>query len=470
MHLPRFISALLRITARLADDLVQQLRDSALSVPFIRGVGIMVFGVIGVFGELLMLSYQREAESESRAIMTAHAANLRARVDRELNAVMFLSNGLSSYLAVRHDHLDSHELNSILANLYGTSRHIRNFGIAVGYRARYVYPLAGNEKLLGTDYTQVPEQWPAMQRAVASVHGTLAGPVTLIQGGSGFIYRLPVFVDEAYWGMVSTVIDTNPFFTAAFGEFNSQNHEFAIRGRDGLGVTGDVFWGDPEIFSDPDAVQIESEVPNGKWVYAVRTSAASAFKWFHWPMRGAIWLLAALAGAITATLLLQRAELARHAGFDSLTGLPNRRLLDDRLEQAVCRHERQENDLIGVLFIDLDGFKAINDEFGHKAGDVALRIAAQRIREEVRLSDTVARWGGDEFVVVVEDADDMLMQHLSERLRESVARPFEAVGTTLQLSASIGMALLAAATATPDALLELADRRMFEEKKHKKRA
>ena len=82
----------------------------------------------------------------------------------------------------------------------------------------------------------------------------------------------------------------------------------------------------------------------------------------------------------------------------------------------------------------------------------------------------MARWGGDEFVVVVEDADEALLQHLSLRLRQSLAQPFDAAGRSLQLAASIGMALLSAAAATPEMLLELADRRMFEEKQRKKRS
>lgn len=470
MHSPGFISAWLRKLRRMPGDCLQFLHDGAWSTPFAAGIGVLVFGLIGALGELLLLSYQREAESENRAILTAHAANLRARVDRELNAVMYLSSGLSAYLAVRHDRLDDQELAQILARLYGASRHIRNFAIATGYQVSHVYPLAGNERVIGTDYTRLPQQWPAIQRAVASGRGTLAGPVDLIQGGRAFIYRLPIFVDDGYWGMFSTVIDTDAFFAAAFAEFELDAHDFAIRGQDGKGMAGDVLWGNPAIFSDPDVVRIESEVPNGKWVYAVRSHVSPVFTWSVWLLRGGGWLLAALGGAVVAMLLIQRARLARHAGLDSLTGLPNRRLLDDRLEQAMRRHVRSEADLIGVLFIDLDGFKAINDDYGHKAGDVALRVAAQRIREEVRLSDTVARWGGDEFVVVVEDADEALLQNLSLRLRQSLAQPFDAAGRSLQLAASIGMALLSAAAATPEMLLELADRRMFEEKQRKKRS
>lgn len=465
-----FTTSLGRLLGRLVQDPIQCLRDSTNSAAFARGIGVLIFVAIGVFCELLLMAHAREAEMQNHAQSSAYANNLRARIDRELNAVLFLSSGLSSYLVVRHDQLDPYELNRILANLYGSSRHIHNFSIAVGYRVRYVYPLQGNEKALGMDYTQMPTQWPAVQRAIESVRGTLAGPIDLVQGGTGFIYRVPVFVKDEYWGMVSTVINKNSFFTAAFDELRSDRYQFAIRGKDGLGAVGDVFYGDPAVFTDPTAIQVESEVPNGKWIYAVRTKELPGNTGVEWMLHAAGWLVAALLGMAAAKLLLQRAELARHAGFDSLTGLPNRRLLDDRLEQAVRRHERQESDSIGVLFIDLDGFKAINDDFGHKAGDAALHAAAQRIRSEIRLSDTVARWGGDEFVAVIEGTNEDFMQALSLRLRERIELPFEYEGRTFQISASMGMALLSPTAATSEALLELADQRMFKDKQQRKSA
>ncbi|MBS1154526.1 MAG: diguanylate cyclase [Proteobacteria bacterium] len=470
MYFRKFNSSLRRLLERYASAPMQRLREKTFSAPFARGVGVLVLAAIGLSCELLLMFHARENEAENRVVTAAYASNLRARADRELNAVLFLSSGLSSYLVVRHDQLDSLELYRILANLYGSSRHIRNFSIAVGYRAKYVYPLRGNEKVLNIDYTKLPAQWPEVARAIASVRGTLTGPVDLVQGGSGLIYRVPVFVDDSYWGLLSTVINPDSFFASAFDELRSERYEFAIRGKDGLGTAGEVFYGDPAVFADSEAIQIESEVPNGKWIYAVRAKTLPGSSVFNWLLRLSGWLLAALTGLATTTLLLQRVELARHAGFDSLTGLPNRRLLDDRLEQAVQRHERETGGRIGVLFIDLDGFKAINDEHGHKAGDAALRTAAQRIREEIRLSDTVARWGGDEFVAVIEEANEALMQYLSHRLRHCIEQPFEYNGVTFRMSASIGTAMLSSATATAEALLQLADRHMFENKQQRRSA
>ena len=98
-----------------------------------------------------------------------------------------------------------------------------------------------------------------------------------------------------------------------------------------------------------------------------------------------------------------REEEARFLAYhDTLTGLPNRRLLDDRLRQAVFLAQRRDA-RVAVMVVDLDRFKQVNDELGHRAGDVVLREAAQRIAGCVRKADTLARHGGDEFVVVIPD-------------------------------------------------------------------
>ena len=163
-------------------------------------------------------------------------------------------------------------------------------------------------------------------------------------------------------------------------------------------------------------------------------------------------------------VLRQRSELARHAGLDSLTNLPNRRLFDDRMEQALRRHSRHAGGQIAALFMDLDGFKQINDRYGHKAGDLVLRTVAARIRDEVRVGDSVARWAGDEFAVIIEEADETQVVQLIERLRSRIALPFAVGGAMLSVKASIGAAFYPDEAASSTLLLELADQRMYEEK------
>jgi diguanylate cyclase (GGDEF)-like protein len=137
-------------------------------------------------------------------------------------------------------------------------------------------------------------------------------------------------------------------------------------------------------------------------------------------------------------------ELAHEAFHDPLTGLPNRALIMDRLEQALARARRQ-NSPVAVLFLDLDDFKAVNDTFGHAAGDKLLRAVSTRLSTVIRESDTVGRLGGDEFVVLVEGASlDADPEVVAERIRDVLAAPFRLPGRqelVVTTSASIGIAV-----------------------------
>ena len=161
-----------------------------------------------------------------------------------------------------------------------------------------------------------------------------------------------------------------------------------------------------------------------------------------------------------------QAQLQFQALHDQLTGLANRELLHRRLAQALAaaaRHQRP----IALFFLDLDGFKAINDQLGHLAGDAVLVEVARRIRPVVRLSDTVARFGGDEFVVLCEDIDSSGALRVAERLRAVVRQPCAGVAGGFALTASVGVAVHDPdGTPGPEAatLVEQADAAMYRSK------
>jgi diguanylate cyclase (GGDEF)-like protein len=158
-------------------------------------------------------------------------------------------------------------------------------------------------------------------------------------------------------------------------------------------------------------------------------------------------------------------ELEHLAAHDTLTGLPNRLLLFDRLHQAVARAGRTRA-LLAVLFCDLDGFKAVNDDHGHEVGDRLLAETAVRLRQSVRPADTVARYGGDEFVVLCEElADGDAAQVLAARILGALERPFlvGVDGGPVSVSSSIGIALSAGGSG-PEELLRVADAAMYRAK------
>jgi diguanylate cyclase (GGDEF)-like protein/PAS domain S-box-containing protein len=159
------------------------------------------------------------------------------------------------------------------------------------------------------------------------------------------------------------------------------------------------------------------------------------------------------------------AELARQALQDPLTGLPNRRLLQDRVTMALERAARDGGACVAMLVADLDGFKRVNDTLGHGAGDDLLRQAAARLQANLRGADTVARLGGDEFAVLCEAALGDAVGAVAGRVARSFAAPFEVDGHRLLVSASIGIAVADGGHATMATLLQDADAAMYRAKR-----
>lgn len=161
----------------------------------------------------------------------------------------------------------------------------------------------------------------------------------------------------------------------------------------------------------------------------------------------------------------QESERERHLAYhDMLTGLPNRALLHEAQQKAISHAKRTQQQL-AMMFLDLDGFKAVNDQLGHATGDLLLTAVADRLRACLRLSDTIARFGGDEFAVLVTGFEDTSVpEALARKLIDALAHPFVLRGQKFSLSASVGIALYPADGRDPDTLLANADKAMYQAK------
>ena len=172
--------------------------------------------------------------------------------------------------------------------------------------------------------------------------------------------------------------------------------------------------------------------------------------------------LGALALVSDITASRQSSELMwQQANFDNLTGLPNRHMFQDRLRQEIKKAAREDL-FLALLFIDLDGFKQVNDTLGHALGDQLLAEAAQRIAACVRASDTLARLGGDEFTIILSGLDHVSsIERVAQNVISNLCQPFVLDGESAYISASVGISLYPTDAQEPEALLRHADQAMY---------
>lgn len=391
--------------------------------------------VLMVFHFLIQLQNQKYQADESLAA-AAYGNLLRTEVDRELNSLLFISNGIASYISVYQNELQPSKIQALLKDLWHRAKHVRNLGVAVNYKLTYVYPEHNNRKILGVDFRDLPQQWPKVKQAVDTKKGVLDGPIQLIQGGRGIVYRYPIFIDNQYWGIISTVIDTDEFLRSAFSNAPKHSQPFAIRTAD----RKEVFYGDPALFSDKATFRQISLVPDGQWEWAIKMPATHAhMQILIFRILSAI--ISVLLGLLVFYFLKERYRLAEYAMLDSLTHLPNRRLLNDRMDVAFYAAKRFSK-LMAIMAIDVDHFKKINDTYGHDFGDEVLRIVADAISATLRNEDTVSRVGGDEFIVLLKEiSTSKSVVYIAEKLKATFNQPMSVFGQEITVQLSIGIAI-----------------------------
>lgn len=426
--------------------------------------------LVAIFSFLLFFStFQAFINSEIKGIKAQEsieianfAETLKIKINRELNAIIFLTDGISSYFSVYHEALDDNSVNAILAELYNKSKHVRSFGLAVGYRIKNIYPIAGNLKAINLDYREVPEQWIEVQKAVATKAGVLDGPINLVQGGKGLIYRYPIFINNQYWGMVSSVIDTKSFMQAVFGSGADDKYKFAVRLIHAENQA--MLYGSETLFNNKNAFITQSEVPNGKLEWAVvklvDKEPAHILK-----LKVMGWVISLLFAGTLFLLVKDRQALATEASSDSLTGIANRRSITKKLEHAL-EYANKHQKLIVIMLLDVDNFKRINDVYGHDFGDEVLKVVSKTISNVIRDGDTLSRIGGDEFVILLNDIESIEDGSvIANKIIEIFQKPVLINNRLLQVGLSIGLA-----TSSPDynevvrGLMKKADIALYEAK------
>lgn len=448
-------------------------KEPRLTILLVGLVSAML--VIGATEIIADLAQQNQLE-RVRSQTLSKLSTLRARLEGEMHSTLHLTRGLTAYVAI-HPEVDSDEFTKLASEITFIGRNIRNIGLARNNKITHMFPLAGNEAALGLDYEKNEKQWPAVKKAIDLKGTVVAGPVELIQGGTAFVARTPIYTRPGvsgildkhkpqYWGITSIVIDMPRFFHSSGIHQNSNEIEFAIRGADSLGAEGDMIIGHKKIFEPHnEAVNQPVLLPNGSWQIAAIPKGG----WQEaidplWLPRLSGWLIGVFIGILIGALARAREINRSLALHDHLTGLPNRRLLEDRLEQMIATSNRDQLSF-AILYIDLDDFKQVNDQYGHKTGDGLLIEITHRMKSSVRNTDTVARIGGDEFIILISNAESRTeVQRVISLLKHNLSGTTMIEGHQVALQASIGVTFFPVDGLNLDELLKSADRQMYAEK------
>lgn len=236
--------------------------------------------------ELTAQQQQLHEQNLQQEHLADKANQVRTLLEYELNSTFHLATGLVSYIQSKGGILNAQEIDPWLSNLKERAYYMRNIGIAPNNTVTYIYPAAGNEAALGLHYPDNKEQWPAIQKVIASKRPLLAGPVHLQQGGMGLIYRVPVFLNKKdYWGLVSTVLNFDQIYELIHRRAEQLGIKIAIRDAEN---NGKILFGDKDVIAN---TEINLNIAGRSWqmiASQITPSQPSALN----TMRVAGWLIA----------------------------------------------------------------------------------------------------------------------------------------------------------------------------------
>ncbi|MES2296086.1 MAG: diguanylate cyclase [Pseudomonadota bacterium] len=404
-------------------------------------------------------------DSQLRTHVLEHSTALASKLDQRINLYIGALYTAEA-IVIAHPHMDRASFETITKVV---TQHLPGFTsiqLAPDAIIAYAYPLEWGKKVTGVNLRKdlSPANIKVVEQTIADGKLRVAGPRELVQGSTGIIARNPIYVDGAFWGFVTILVDF-PTFLEAYPELsNHQDIDFALRGQDGLGALGAVFLGDPHLF-DTAAIKSLIRFPNGEWQLAARPKGgwdqprpnATLFRLLSLLLIGAV-------GALAYAVKARGNRILHLATTDPLTGIFARgqfnRLANTEIERSK-RHQRP----LALLMLDIDHFKKINDTYGHAAGDLVLKAVTHRVAQLLRTSDVFGRIGGEEFAILAPETQQEQALVLAERVRQGVLSLSLAYGQhTITISTSCGVALIAVEASDLDTLLLLADRALYHAK------
>lgn len=436
--------------------------------------------LLGLLFSIVALFIQHEIERNADAAkQNAHIKllTLSTKLEGEVHADTLVLRALEANLLINRDYHHT-ELAQIIQHFQKTRPSIRHIALAPDLIIDFIHPMKGNEAALGLNYRNVPAQLRAVQQAISEKQMRVVGPINLVQGGTALVARLPVFLDDSkstLWGIITGVFHDQILFERAGLNKGFEGFDIALRNKTNDDQNRKVFYGSDTTFN-VDAVTADITVPGGQWQIAAfpkngwQANDDQIVK--YWIIGSLVNIVLALAAYFIMTNYREKllaVQTANHrANYDVLTGLSNRYHFSQLLEQTIRDHKRDKQKF-ALFYLDMDYFKEVNDEWGHHVGDELLFLFAQRMKQNVRSDDLIARLAGDEFIIVLKHIESgHETEILAEKLKLELGEPYLINGQYLSITHSLGVAMCPEDGLTIDMLLQNANRAMYQAKREGK--
>jgi diguanylate cyclase (GGDEF)-like protein len=333
---------------------------------------------------------------------------------------------------------------------------IRNIGILENTTMIWNYPREGNDSIIGTDFAQVELQRDDILHVKNQGEKIFIGPVDLLQGGTGFIVRMPIAKDGTYWGQISIVLDAIKYMH--YIESLAKDAQLNIVVYNLADYPISSIYGDDSIL-EREGLELDINLLNNTWRIATEPiDGWNESKPFFFTLRILSSVFSLIVGTLMFLLLSTRSKIKKQANTDALTQLRNRHALGADLEQY--KIAKKSESIIGIMF-DINYFKQINDQFGHDSGDQVLKRFAKKLVELPYPQKQVYRLGGDEFLLffISENSPPNI-----ENLRDQLIFIHKNDTHTFRVVPSIGIASFPEEASNLEDVIKLTDLRMYADK------
>jgi len=433
-----------------------------------RILSIVLFIIAFAISVIMSFSFENSLQQDDRLRLLSFGTAFQSKLQNGLNSRLLLGKALAIHLQYNSS-MSETDFTMYASELINSDDIIKNVALLEGTTVKYVFPYAANAKAIGSDLSLIPAQREAVLEAINTGMPIFQSSVKLVQGGVGLIYRIPIMLNvngsKQYWGQLSIVIDQDKLLKESGLLDDNFSYNYAIYNFEHKYSQNPFVAGDEKLIHK-NPIELPIVFTKGSW----RLLLAPKSGWIvcH-NFTIIIFILGIIIGIVLSTLLFFLAKskesfkvLAYH---DGLTGLANFSLFSLRFQQSIER-VKNENTVIAVILLDLDGFKEINDTYGHAAGDSILKEAAKRLNTVVRASDTVARIGGDEFLILLADlVKEENIEPIILKIRTCFTEEYSVDGVSVPLGASLGYAFMPREADSGINLVHIADERMYKEKK-----